>query len=348
MIGVGVIGYGYWGPNLVRNFSDASETEVVSIADMSTERLANARRRYPGVHTTQDANELIESPIVDAVAISTPVSTHFDLAMRALRNNKHVWVEKPITASSEQAERLIEEAEKRNLTLLVDHTFVYTGAVRKMREIISSGALGEIYYYDSMRINLGLVQRDVDVIWDLAVHDLAIMDHVLPQRPCAVAATGMSHIPGGTENIAYFTVFFENKMIGHVNVNWLSPVKVRRVLVGGSRQMIVYDDLEASEKLKIYDKGITLKSNPEALHNMLVGYRSGDMHSPQLDVTEALLTEVRHFAHCIETGKQPATGGEAGLQVVRILEAASRSMRSRGALVELPSFAAAQPQRVVA
>ncbi len=347
MIRMGVIGYGYWGPNLVRNFSEAPETEVVSVSDISADRLANARRRYPGIHTTLDANELIESPDVDAVAISTPVSTHFDLALKALQNNKHVFVEKPIASSSEQAIRLIDEAEKRHLTLMVDHTFVYTGAVRKMREIISGGALGEVYYYDSMRINLGLVQRDIDVIWDLAVHDLAIMDHVLPDRPCAIAATGMSHIPGGTENIAYITAFFDSKVIAHINVNWLSPVKIRRVLVGGSRQMVVYDDMEASEKVKIYDKGITLKNSPEAVYKMLIGYRSGDMHAPRLDVTEALLTEARHFAHCIETGERPVTDGESGLQVVRILEAATSSMRSRGRLVELETYGR-QARKVVA
>jgi predicted dehydrogenase len=335
LIKIGVIGYGYWGPNLVRNFADAPETEVTAISDLNLEQLARAKRRYPGAVTTPNCNELIESPDVDAVVISTPVSTHFSLALRALENNKHVFVEKPFTSSSSEAMRLIEEADRRGLTLMVDHTFVYSGAVRKMKEVIGSGALGEVYYYDSMRVNLGLIQRDVDVIWDLAVHDLAIMEHVLPARPCAIAATGMSHIPGGKENIAYITAFFDGKLIAHINVNWLSPIKVRRLSIGGSRQMIVYDDLEASEKVKIYDKGIVMKSNPEAVYKMLIGYRSGDMHAPQLDIAEALQTEVRHFAHCIETGERSITGGEAGLQVVRILEAATTSMRNRGRLVEL-------------
>jgi predicted dehydrogenase len=256
--------------------------------------------------------------------------------MEALNAGKHVLVEKPMTATSEQAIRLIEEAERRRLVLMVDHTFVYTGAVRKIRALTSSGELGEIYYYDSTRVNLGLFQRDVDVMWDLAVHDLSIMEHVLSgARPTAVTATGMNHVAGGPENIAYLTIFFEGNLIAHINVNWLSPVKIRRTLIGGSKQMIVYDDMEVSEKVKVYDRGITVKNNPEAVYKMLIGYRSGDIFSPQLDVTEALATEARHFAECIEQGDTPITGGASGLQVVRILEAATISMRERGRLVPL-------------
>jgi len=336
MIRIGVIGYGYWGPNLVRNFAEGAETQVVAVSDLNLERLYLAQRRYPAIQVTTNYVDLFTNPEVDAVAISTPVSTHFDIAMEALRAGKHVLVEKPMTATAEQAYRLIEEADKRKLVLMVDHTFVYTGAVRKIRSLTASGALGEIYYYDSTRVNLGLFQRDVDVMWDLAVHDLAIMEHVLNgAKPCAVTATGMNHVGGGPENIAYLTIFFEGNLIAHVNVNWLSPVKLRRTLIGGSKKMIVYDDMETSEKVKVYDRGITVQNNPEAVYKMLIGYRSGDMAAPQLDVTEALLTEAKHFADCIEHGTAPITGGASGLQVVRILEAATLSMRERGRLVSL-------------
>ena len=338
MIGIGIIGYGYWGPNLVRNFSESPETEVIALADLSPERLHTMAKRYPAVQITTDHRHLLANPKIDAIAIATPVSTHFDLALEALRAGKHVLVEKPMTTGSEQAVRLIEEAERRRLVLMVDHTFVYTGAVRKIHELTAAGKLGEIYYYDSMRVNLGLFQHDVDVVWDLAVHDLAIMDYVLPARPCAVAATGMNHVAGSVENIAYITCFFDGNLIAHINVNWLSPVKVRRTLIGGSRQMIVYDDMEPSEKVKVYDKGITVNGSPEALYKMLIGYRSGDMCAPQLEVAEGLQAEVRHFAQCIERGERPHTDGQAGLRVVSILEAATRSMKQRGRLVELSAW----------
>jgi predicted dehydrogenase len=335
MIKVGVIGYGYWGPNLVRNFFEVTETEVVAVSDMREDRLKLVRSRYPAIAVTTDVHKLLDNPEIEAVAIATPVSTHFNLAMQALESGKHVMVEKPMTSSSEQALRLIEEADRRKLTLMVDHTFVYTGAVRKIKELVNSGRIGDIYYYDSTRINLGLFQGDVDVIWDLAVHDLAIMDHILPASPCAVTATGVNHVAGGTENLAYLTMFFEGSLIAHINVNWLSPVKVRRTLLGGSKQMIVYDDMEPSEKVKVYDKGITVNGDRDSLYRLLVGYRSGDMYAPQLDVTEALKLEIQHFARCIRNGEKPITGGHAGLQVVRILESASLSMRQRGRLVEL-------------
>ncbi len=334
-INIGVIGYGYWGPNLVRNFSEISGAKVKTVSDFNPELLAKAQARYPAIQTTTDCQDIFADSKIDAVAIATPVSTHFDLALAALQAGKHVLVEKPMTTTSEQAIRLIEEAEKRNLVLMVDHTFVYTGAVRKMHELIATNALGDIYYYDSVRVNLGLFQHDVNVIWDLAVHDLSIMNYVLPSQPYAVSATGISHVPGGLENIAYLTLFFENNLIAHINVNWLAPVKLRRTLVGGSQKMIVFDDLEPSEKVKVYDKGITINSNSENLYQMLIGYRTGDMWSPKLDMTEALKTEGLHFFHCIEQGERPITDGQAGLQVVRILEAATESMRKQGKLIEL-------------
>jgi len=335
MIRVGVVGYGYWGPNLVRNFSEAPNTTVTAVSDMRADRLAMVERRYPGIRTTTRVEELLANPAVDAVAIATPVSTHFDLGMQALRAGKHVLLEKPMTTTSAESLALIEEAERRNLVLMVDHTFVYTGAVRKIRDLLASGRLGDPYYYDSARVNLGLFQHDVDVIWDLAVHDLSIMDYVLNAHPSAITATGMSHVAGKPENIAYLTAFFENNLIAHINVNWLSPVKVRRTLIGGSKQMIVYDDMEPSEKVKVYDKGITISNGPESVYRMLIGYRTGDMYAPQLDMSEALRVEAQHFAECIELGGQPLTDGYAGLRVVRMLEAATQSMKKQGALIEL-------------
>lgn len=339
MIGIGVIGYGYWGPNLVRNFYEAPDCEVVAVSDLRENQLARVRARYPTVATTTDFRDLLNNPRIDAVVIATPVSTHFDLAMQALRAGKNVLVEKPMTMDVDQAQRLVDEAERRRLKLSVDHTFVFTSAVRKIRELATKGDLGELYYYDSVRVNLGLFQHDVNVIWDLAVHDLSIMDYVLPMKPVAVSATGIGHVAGRPENIAYLTLFFDGPLIAHVHVNWLAPVKVRRTLIGGSRKMIVYDDLEPSEKVKVYDKGITVNDNGHDQgtpnYQLLVGYRAGDMWAPNLDMTEALTVEIRHFFECIEQGRQPIADGAAGLRLVEILEAATQSLRQRGRAIEL-------------
>ena len=335
MIRVGVIGYGYWGPNLVRNFMEASGSTVAAVCDMRSERLATLNSRYPSIRTLNSCDEFFSDSSIDAIAIATPVSSHFDLAMAALGAGKHVLVEKPLAANSAQALRLIEESNRRRRVLMVDHTFVYTGAVRKIRELIARNALGEIYYYDAVRVNLGLFQHDVNVIWDLAIHDLSIMDYVLPSRAVAVSATGISNIPGQPENVAYITLFFANPQIAHVHVNWLTPVKVRHTLIGGSDKMILYDDLEPSEKVKVYDKGVTLSQSPEAVYEMLVSYRSGDMWAPRLDTTEALHTEALHFIDCIENNKEPETNGQAGLRLVRMVEAAEQSLRGRGQLVEI-------------
>jgi predicted dehydrogenase len=335
MIGIGVIGYGYWGPNLVRNFSEASGSRIVAVSDFSRERLDRVCDRYPNVLTTTNADELIGHPEVDAVVIATPVSTHFALGMRALAADKHVWVEKPLAATSDEARRLRDEAARRRRVLMVDHTFVYTGAVRKIASLVKAGQLGDLYYYDSVRVNLGLFQYDVDVMWDLAVHDLAIMDYVLDARPCAVSAIGSAHVPGRTANVAYLTCLFDDSLIAHFHVNWLAPVKVRRTLIGGDRQMIVYDDLEPSEKVRVYDKGITVDPGPEDRYEMLVSYRTGDMWAPQLDTTEALRVAAQDFLTSIETGGEPVTGSAVGLRVVRILEAATRSMALKGQLIEL-------------
>ena len=335
MIKVGVIGYGYWGPNLVRNFMTAPGSVVARVCDFREERLAPLQKIYPGLKTCTNSTELINDPQIDAVVIATPVSSHFDLALSALQAGKHVLVEKPLAAKSDQARKLVDEAAARKLVLLVDHTFVYTPAVRKIRELITSGQLGQIYYYDAVRVNLGLFQHDVNVIWDLAIHDLSIMDSVLPDKPVAISATGISHVPGQPENVAYITLFFQSAQIAHVHVNWLTPVKVRHTLIGGSEKMILYDDLEPSEKLKVYDKGINVTPGPEDVYKMLVSYRLGDMWAPQLDHTEALQTEARHFIDCIEMNKQPETDGAAGLRMVNMIEAAEASLRDRGRLVEI-------------
>jgi len=336
MVGVGIIGYGYWGPNLVRNFFETKGASVRQVCDLRAGRLEHAAMRFPGVRTTTNVDELMDDSTVDAVAIATPVSTHFDFAMRALAAGKHVLIEKPLAGTAEQARRIIEEAARRGLVLMVDHTFVYTGAVRRIREIVASGDLGDIYYYDSVRVNLGLFQHDISVIWDLAVHDLSILDYVIPAKPRAVSATGMSHVARQPENIAYLTLFFSDAMIAHIHVNWLAPVKVRRTLIGGSRKMIVYDDIEPSEKVRIYDSGISVDDqSAEGVYKMLVSYRTGDMWSPKLDLTEALQLEAAHFIACIEGGERPITDGTAGLRVVQIMEAATRSMGEQGRPVDL-------------
>ncbi|MCG8349352.1 MAG: Gfo/Idh/MocA family oxidoreductase [Chloroflexales bacterium] len=335
MIGFGVIGYGYWGPNWVRNLVEMAGARVVGTCDLRKERLALIQARYPTIHTTTDYRELLKNPAIDAVVIATPVQSHFDLALQALRANKHVLVEKPLTATVEQSMILIEEAARRRLVLMVDHTFVYTDAVRTMRRLVEQGLLGNIYYYDSVRVNLGLFQHDVNVLWDLAVHDLSIMEYVLGIQPSAIAATGVAHVAGQPEDIAYLTCYFEQNVIAHFHVNWLAPVKVRRTLIGGDRQMIVYDDLEPSEKVKVYDKGITLNGGAEGIYQLLVGYRAGDMWAPKLSTTEALSTEARHFVDCIHNGTQPITDGVAGLRVVSMLEIATRSMAQRGQSVEI-------------
>ena len=344
MIGIAVVGYGYWGPNLVRNFWDTPGARLVTVCDLRTERLAGVQGRFPAVEVTNDFDAVLKDSRIDAVAIATPVSSHYDLTMRALQAGKHVFVEKPNAPPTEQAQRMVDEAERRGLVLAVDHTFVHTGAVRKMRELIDDG-LGDIYYYDSVRVNLGLFQHDVSVLWDLAVHDLSIMDYLLPAQPVAVSATGVSHVEGEPENIAYLNLQFENNLIAHIHVNWLAPVKVRRTLVGGSKRMLVYDDLEPSEKVKVYDKGITLNGNPQKngdkIYQMRVGYRTGDMWAPKLDMAEALAVELKEFVTCIEQKKTPIADGKAGLRVVRILEAATESLLHHGRVIELEPVAVA-------
>lgn len=334
MITFGVIGYGYWGPNIVRNIMGIDGATVGSIADKNPNALKRAGKACPGVELTDDYSAITGSPDIDAVAIVTPVSTHFELAKKALENGKHVFVEKPFTATAAQAEQLIELAEKNKLRIMVDHTFIFTGAVRKIKEIIDKGDLGDIYYFDSMRVNLGLFQHDVNVIWDLAPHDLAIMDYLISEKPVAVSATGAAHVNQGMENIAFLTVYFPKNIIAHINVNWMSPVKVRTTLLCGQKKMLVWNDLEPADKIKIYDKGVDITS-AEGVYNLLVSYRSGDMWAPKVDQTEALKLEVQHFIDCINNGGKSVNDGYAGLSVIKMLEAANRSLQSRGGVVDL-------------
>jgi predicted dehydrogenase len=333
MINIGVIGYGYWGPNLVRNFAETPGLSVASVADLDTQKLAVVGRRYPGVRTTTDFQDLIGDSSIDVIAVATPVATHFELGMAALRAGKHLWLEKPMAETSLQARKLVDEAERRTRLLIVDHTFIYTGAVRRMRDILASGDLGRLYYYDSVRVNLGLFQRDVNVISDLAVHDFSILDYLLAEHPSAVSASGINHFPGTPENLAYITLFYASGPIAHANVSWLAPVKVRQILLGGSQKMIIYDDLEPSEKIKVYDKGISFTDDPRQIYEMRVGYRTGDMWAPKLDGSEALKVEAEHLVDCLEHGKAPQTDGHLGLRVVELIEAATSSMRGKGETV---------------
>jgi len=333
MIRVGIIGYGYWGPNVVRNLHGLDDIRVDVICDESSAALARARKAYPNISTTSNPCDVLSSPDIDAVAVITPVWTHYELAKKALENGKHVFVEKPFTSNSAEAEDLIELAARKNLTVMVDHTFLFTGAVRKIRELVESGALGDLYYYDSLRVNLGLFQHDVSVIWDLAPHDLSIMDHVINKQPQAVVATGEKHL-NGVEDVAFMTIYFPENIIAHINVNWLSPVKIRTTLIGGQKKMLVWNDLVADEKVRVYDKGVHLNSG-EGIRDALVSYRTGDMWAPQIEQSEALRVELGYFAHCITHSETPFNDGHAGLRVVRLLEAGDCSIRKKGELVRV-------------
>jgi predicted dehydrogenase len=329
----GVIGYGYWGPNVVRNLQCIPDAEILAVCDTSSSARKKVHRSCPSVYVTADNSELITSADIDAVAVITPVWTHFELAKAALENGKHVFVEKPFTSNAAQAERLINLAQQKNLKIMVDHTFLFTGAVKKIKQLLQEDSLGKLYYYDSTRVNLGLFQHDVNVIWDLAPHDLSIMDYLIEKRPEALVATGQSHL-NGYEDVAYITLYFPDKIIAHMNVNWLSPVKVRTTLIGCEKKMLVWNDLEPDEKVKVYDKGVDITSR-EGVYELLVNYRSGDMWAPQLEQVEALRQELSHFISCISNDRTPWNDGCAGLRVVTMLEAASKSLKKRGALVYL-------------
>ena len=329
----GVIGYGYWGPNVVRNLDQLDQVDVLQVCDLSASARQRAQKAFPELEVTADPSAVLSSPDIDAIAVVTPVWTHFEIARTALENGKHVFVEKPFTSNSAQAQELIELAEKKNLKIMVDHTFLFTGAVRKIRQLLQEDTLGRLYYYDSTRVNLGLFQHDVNVIWDLAPHDLSIMDHLIQQRPEAIVATGQTHL-NGHEDIAFITLYFPDKIIAHINVNWLSPVKMRTTLIGGEKKMLVWNDLTTDEQVRVYDKGVSVSSR-EGVYNLLVNYRSGDMWAPRLERAEALTHELSYFVDCIINNRTPMNDGHAGMRVVKMLEAASQSLSQRGALVYL-------------
>ena len=332
---LGVIGYGYWGPNIVRNAGSVDNCVLAAICDQNPVALKRAGKLYPGVKLTADAAEVLRSPEIDAVAVVTPVWTHYELAKQALENGKHVFVEKPFTSTSAQAEELIELAQKKNLQIMVDHTFLFTGAVRKIRELVDKGALGSLYYFDSTRVNLGLFQHDVSVVWDLAPHDLSIMDYVLREKAEAVVATGAKHV-NDLADMAFITVYFPGNLIAHINVNWLSPVKVRMTLIGGKDKMLVWNDLEPDEKIKVYDKGVDI-TNGQGVYDLLVSYRSGDVWAPKVEQTEALRLELSYFIDCILNNQTPMNDGRAGLRVVRLLEAAEESLNKKGQAIAITS-----------
>lgn len=335
MIGAGLVGYGYWGPNLARCLAENGRSTLVAVQDLDEDARTRAARRHRGTRVVNDTQALIDDPSIDALVIATPVRTHFRLAMAALRAGKHVLVEKPLAASVAEAAALVAEASRRNLILMVDHTFVFTPAVQKIGELLKAGQIGELHYYDSVRVNLGLFQSDVNVVWDLAVHDLAILAYLLGDSPVSITAQGARHLLGRPESMAFVTMTYASGAVAHINVNWLAPVKVRQTLIGGSNKMIVYNDLEPSEKIKIYDKGVHLVADREQRDVLRVGYRTGDMWAPQLAGTEALKTAIDHFIDCVEIGNRPVTDGTVGLGIVELLEAATRSMRQGGRPIEL-------------
>jgi predicted dehydrogenase len=334
MLNLGIIGYGYWGPNVARNFHSCQTAKLVSICDLNENRLKLAKSTYPFIKGYSNAKDLVESDDIQAVAIVTPVFTHYDLAKAALENGKHIFVEKPFTSNARQAEELINLARKKGLIIMVDHTFLFTGAVKKMREIIDNEELGSLFFYDSTRVNLGLFQHDINVVWDLAPHDFSIMNYLINKKPLTISAHGTEHFGTGIEDVAYIAVHFDNGFIAHFHCNWLSPVKIRRTLISGDKKMLVWDDLESDEKIKIYDRGVEFK-NAEGIHKLLVSYRSGDMYAPKVSNTEALKLEAEYFLESIEKNLEPFNGGEAGLRVVRMLEATDKSLKNAGGKIKI-------------
>ena len=333
---VGVLGYWYWGPNLARNIVEVEGVELLQIVERDPARLKLAKKRFPKTELDTDAQSLLKNPKIDAVLLATPITTHYGLAKTALENGKHVLVAKPLAASVREAEELVALAECEQRILMVDHTFIYTHAVQKMKEAVKNESLGDIYYFDSVRINLGLFQRDLNVVWDLAPHDLSILLYVLETMPTSLIATGAAHSKSAIENIAYVSMELENNTIAHIHLNWLAPVKVRRTIISGSKKMLIYDDLEADEKIKIYDRGVEISDiHKDGLYKTLINYRTGEMVAPNLEKVEALRTECEHFIQCILDGKRPITDGQEGIKVVRILEAIERSLRSKGKRVKL-------------
>ena len=335
MVRVAVIGAGYWGPNLIRNFAACPDTTIVAACDRDEPRLRKVLAGYPAVEPVTSVETLLARADVDAVAIATPVSTHAPIATAALRAGKHVLVEKPLAASVAEGEAMVGLAAETGLTLMVDHTFVYSPPVRKIKDLIDSGELGEIYYIDSVRINLGLFQHDVNVIWDLGPHDLSILDHLVGRLPKSLSAFGACHADKEIEDVAYLNLDFGDGLLASFHFNWLSPVKVRHFIIGGSKKGVLYNDLDAAERVKVYDRGITINQGTEEAHRVLIDYRTGDIWTPHLEPSEPLQNMVRHFADCILGKRRPMSDGHAGLRVVRMLEAAQRSIKAQGGRITL-------------
>lgn len=334
---IAIIGCGYWGNHLLRNFNQSENWNLVAACDLDEKQLVKVNSQYPNIFTTTNFDHIIQLENLDAIAISTPVFSHFEIAKKALENGLHTWIEKPITSSIEEANELIQIAQKQKLIINVDHTYIYTPAVRKIKELIEKGELGEVLYYDSVRINLGLFQHDVNVIWDLAPHDISILNFLINKKPIAVSASGSPVIKYNDkelESIAYLTIYYSDHTIAHLHVNWLSPVKIRQIIIGGSNKMLVFDDMAMSEKIKVYDSGVKL-SNREDIYETLVQYRTGDMYSPALSNKEALKEEVEHFYNCIKNGQSTDTDGESGLDVVKIINAANKSIKAGGIKINL-------------
>ncbi len=333
---IAIIGYGYWGPNLLRNFSQRDDCRVAIVADVRRERLQAVKKSYPNICTVESPDDVLKNKTIDAVCIATPVYTHFELAQKALKNGKHVMVEKPMTSTLAESKKLIDLASKQKKVLMVDHTFLYTGAVQKIKEIVNEKSIGEVKYFDSTRINLGLFQPDINVLWDLAPHDISILNFLVKEKPVSLNATGISHTHNGLENVAYLTLNYQNNLIAHFNCSWTSPVKIRKILIGGSKKMILFDDVEPTEKVKVYDTTYNIKPRTdESKRQLLVDYRTGDIFIPKLEKTEALEGVANDFVLAVTKNKKPVSDMYDGLQVVKILEAAQQSIKQNGKEVKL-------------
>jgi predicted dehydrogenase len=335
MIGIAVIGYGYWGPNLARNFAETEGATMAMVCDADQRRLALAQKRFPALICATDFDEALKNPDINAVAIATPVHTHYELAKRAIKAGKHVLVEKPLTARVDHAEELVALAEKNGVVLMVDHVFVYSPPVLKMKELVAQGKLGKLFFIDSVRINLGLFQHDVNVVWDLAPHDLSIVDFLVDRQPVSVSAYGGTHADHDIEDVAYLNLDYGDGLIANFHVNWLSPVKVRQMIIGGSERGLIYNDLQVDEKIKVYDRGIDVGADPNQRSKALISYRSGDIWSPNLATREPLSRMAEHFVTCVKTGQQPVSDGKSGLRIVKILDAAQRSIKSQNGRVNI-------------
>jgi predicted dehydrogenase len=335
MIGIAIIGYGYWGPNLARNFAETEGASLAMVCDADPKRLALAKKRFPALACGADFDEALRNPDINAVAIATPVHTHYELAKRAINAGKHVLVEKPLTSRVDHAEELVMLAEKKGVVLMVDHVFIYSPPVLKMKELVAQGKLGKLFFIDSVRINLGLFQHDVNVVWDLAPHDLSIVDFLVDRLPVSLSAVGGTHANHNIEDVAYLNLDYGEGLIANFHVNWLSPVKVRQMIIGGSERGLIYNDLHADEKIKVYDRGIDVGSDPNQRSKALISYRSGDIWAPNLATREPLSRMAEDFVTCIKSGRQRVSDCKSGLRIVKILDAAQRSIKSQNVRVNI-------------